>query len=87
MCAHCSNVNVSKTQNPRYARDFSVEDFLKGVVVFLFFFLSFLRFNQHPHLLLSLRDHYKSLKKECYQMNMDGWLLSSLLLMLAGIQR
>lgn len=39
--AHCSNVNVSKTQNPRYARDFSVEDFLKGVVVFLFFFFLF----------------------------------------------
>lgn len=72
--AHCSNVNTAKIQNPRCAKNFSKEDFVKGCC---------LRFNQHTHLLLSLKDHYEPLEKECYWTNLDAWLLSSPLLLLA----
>lgn len=47
---HCSNVNMAKIQNPRCAKNFSIEDFVRDFC---------LRFNQHAHLLLSLNDHYK----------------------------
>lgn len=74
---HCSNVNTAKIQNPRCVKNFSIEYFVRDFC---------LRFNQHTHTPTSfLKWSWQALGKECYWTNLDAWLLSSPLLLLADI--